>query len=130
MKKSLPVCIMVLAIFSLIYSGCAQSEPTAGNTNPESPGGTTTPTTPITPGTEIIIEDFKFKPNPLTITVGTTVTWSNKDALYHIIKSRDDLFESAPFYVNETFTHTFEEKGVFTYYCKIHGYSDAKVIVE
>jgi len=36
----------------------------------------------------ITIENFQFKPNPLTGKAGTTVTWINQDALHSIKDQR------------------------------------------
>jgi plastocyanin len=81
---------------------------------------------------EIIIEaasavrnvDFEFAPlESFTISAGTTVTWTNIDTGEHNVAS-DLEFTSPMLGQNETFTHTFNSPGSFTYYCQVayHGY--------
>ena len=60
------------------------------------------------------------------VTPGTTVTWINDDSVPHTIQSQDEkgaiigLFNSAPLQTGETFEYTFDESGVYNYYCSFH----------
>ena len=60
------------------------------------------------------------------VTVGTTVVWVNDDAVLHTIQSQDEegniigLFNSAPLKTGERFAHTFDEPGIYNYYCTLH----------
>jgi plastocyanin len=69
-------------------------------------------------------------PSTLTVSVGTTVTWTNKDSVSHTVTSNDNLFESGTLAKNATFQHTFNQKGTFQYHCSFHAFMTAKVIVE
>jgi plastocyanin len=78
--------------------------------------------------------NFKFDPAELTIPVGTTVVWTNKDNVQHTVTSGlrgspTELFDKAvgP---GETFSYTFGEAGTFDYFCIPHTGMDAKITVE
>ena len=67
-----------------------------------------------------------YIPLNLEVRAGTTVTWVNEDSVPHTIQSQDEkgnivaLFNSAPLLTGETFLHTFDESGVYNYYCSLH----------
>lgn len=67
-----------------------------------------------------------YTPLNLEIPVGTTVTWVNEDAVPHTVQSQDSegniigLFNSDLIYTGERFSFTFEEDGVYNYYCSLH----------
>ena len=67
-----------------------------------------------------------YIPLNLEITSGTTVIWVNDDSVPHTIQSLDEqgkiigLFNSAPLQTGETFEYTFDESGLYNYYCSFH----------
>jgi len=67
-----------------------------------------------------------YIPLNLEVSTGTTVIWVNDDSVPHTIQSQDEfgaiigLFNSAPLKTGETFEHTFDESGVYSYYCSLH----------
>ena len=67
-----------------------------------------------------------YSPLNLEIPVGTTVTWVNDDSVPHNIQSTDkkgvviQLFNSPPLNTGDRFEFTFEEEGVYNYYCSFH----------
>lgn len=79
---------------------------------------------------EIEISGFAFVPATITVTVGTTVTWTNLDSVAHTVTSETDLFDSGNLARNATFSYSFADRGTFSYFCAIHPYMRAKVIVE
>jgi plastocyanin len=81
---------------------------------------------------EVKIDNFTFGPAALTVPVGTTVTWTNKDDIPHNVVSTDDpkTFKSKVLDTNEKFSFTFSKPGTFTYFCSIHPKMTAKVIVQ
>lgn len=81
----------------------------------------------------IAIESFQFKPEKLTVEVGTEVTWTNRDDAAHTVKAKTDgtaAFDSDELGQDETFAHTFEAAGEIEYFCEIHQYMTATVVVE
>ncbi len=73
----------------------------------------------------IDIKLFSFKPETLEIPVGTTVVWTNFDAIEHSVTNGtpDKLggaFDSDFFTEGQTFTFTFDKPGTYPYFCKRH----------
>ncbi len=84
---------------------------------------------PTTATAEVTISGFAFGPATITVPVGTTVTWTHNDSPPHTVSSRDAVFDSGNLPPGATFSYTFEQNGTFEYYCKIHPYMTAKIIV-
>lgn len=68
----------------------------------------------------ITIKDLKYTPAKLTIKVGQTVRWINKDDNDHTVSAKDGSFKSDNLQSGETFEHTFTKPGKFDYGCKYH----------
>ncbi|MBA4383952.1 MAG: hypothetical protein C0410_04395 [Anaerolinea sp.] len=81
-------------------------------------------------GSEVEIEDFTYAPVTITIKVGTTVTWTNKDSVRHTVTSDTGLFDSGLLGKGESFNFTFTEVGTFAYHCTPHPNMKAIIIVE
>jgi plastocyanin len=79
---------------------------------------------------EVKIDNFKFGPEALTIPVGTTVTWTNRDDIPHTVVSTEGVFKSKVLDTDEKFTYTFAKAGTFEYFCSIHPKMTGKVIVQ
>lgn len=89
---------------------------------------------PNTVNSQIIIPNGNFdvagagfySPLNLEIPAGITVTWVNDDSVPHNIQSTDgkghviQLFNSPPLNTGDRFEFTFEESGVYNYYCSFH----------
>ena len=77
-----------------------------------------------------------YLPLNLEIPVGTTVTWINEDSVPHNIQSQDkfgkviDVFNSPPLNTGERFKFTFEEDGIYNYYCSFHPWRVGLVTVK
>src|SRR6266853_6034540 len=71
--------------------------------------------------TEVKIDNFTFGPAALTVPVGTTVTWINKDDIPHTVVSTDDskTLESKALDTDEKFPFTFSKAGTYPYFCSI-----------
>ena len=80
----------------------------------------------------ILIADFAFKPATVTVAVGATVRWTNKDEVAHTatatIKS-PAKFESGNLDQNQSFTFTFTKAGKYTYVCTYHPTMTGNVVV-
>jgi plastocyanin len=125
--------VAVLAVLALAGCGSSTSAPAASATPATSPGaGSAT----------VTIKDFAFAPQTLTVPVGATVTWTNNDSAAHTVTSADnmttdaattDLFDSGLMGNGDTFTHTFDAAGTFSYLCMPHrtmASMHAEVVVE
>lgn len=81
-----------------------------------------------------------YIPHTVSILPGGTVTWVNDDNMMHTVTagSIDDIrgsdfpggFDSEIFGAGETFLHTFEDGGTYTYFCIVHPWMEGVVIVQ
>jgi len=76
------------------------------------------------------IDNFVFGPQTITIPVGATVTWTNKDDIPHTSVSTDGVFKSKVLDTDEKFSYKFEKAGTYPYYCTIHPKMTGKIIVQ
>ena len=66
------------------------------------------------------IQNFLFQPKGITINLGDSVKWTNKDAAPHTATSDTALWDSGTLSTNASFTRIFDKTGKFTYHCTIH----------
>ena len=74
--------------------------------------------------------DKSFLPNPITIKVGDTITWTNNDNTIHTVTSGipntptvGQIFDSGLTSLispSKTFSHKFINAGEFSYFCRLH----------
>jgi plastocyanin len=79
---------------------------------------------------EVKIDNFSFGPQNLTVAVGTTVTWTNRDDIPHTVVADDKSFKSKALDTDEKFSYTFSKAGTYPYFCSIHPKMTGKVIVQ
>src|ERR687890_500777 len=98
----------------------------AGNaTNATSTGAAGGPTSvSIVPGSSSLTTDA-YQPNPVQVSTGATVTWTNDDAQPHTATSGenatpDGTFDSGILAPAATFEHTFATAGEYPYFCILH----------
>ena len=83
-----------------------------------------------TEATEVKIDNFSFGPATLTVAVGTSVTWTNRDDIPHTVVSTDGAFKSKVLDTDEKFSFTFSKAGTYPYFCSIHPKMTGKVIAQ
>jgi plastocyanin len=94
-------------------------------------GAGTNPAAAPAPATmEVKIDNFSFGPNSITVAVGTTVTWTNRDDIPHTVVSTDGVFKSKVMDTDEKFSFTFTKAGTFAYFCSIHPKMTGTVVVQ
>lgn len=77
------------------------------------------PPPPTTPGA-VTIFDNGYTPAALSVTEGTTVTWTNTGSAPHTATDRAGRFDSGFLMTGDTFSKTFTTAGTFEYFCTIH----------
>ena len=109
-----------------------------------------TSTQTSTTGTQVSIvqgastmADKAFSPNPVTVKVGDTITWTNNDNQFHTVTSGSGSSDpnmgkafdsglsgaSALTTMGKTFQHQFTQAGQYPYFCQLHPTMVGKVIV-
>lgn len=79
--------------------------------------------------TRASIDNFTFKPDTIAVPVGTTVVWENDDDIVHTVVALDGTFRSQALDTEDKFNFTFDKAGTFEYFCSLHPYMKAKVVV-
>src|SRR5256885_14179730 len=79
---------------------------------------------------EVKIDNFSFGPQTLTVSVGATVTWTNRDDIPHTVVSTDGVFKSKVQDTDEKFSYTFTKAGTYPYFCSIHPKMTGQVMVK
>lgn len=81
---------------------------------------------PVSAGEDVvtvITKDYKFIPSEITVKVGTTVRWDNREKRqYHSVYFKDltGQEDSDYFFPGEIRERTFNKPGTYPYYCEPH----------
>jgi plastocyanin len=75
------------------------------------------------------IDNFTFEPRALTVKVGTTVTWKNRDDIPHVVVSAGK-FRSKTLDTDDSFSFTFTSAGDYSYFCSLHPHMTGMIKVE
>ena len=78
----------------------------------------------------VSIDNFAFHPARLEVSPGTTIIWTNKDSDPHTVSSTKNIWSSEALDTDTTFTRAFKKDGTFPYYCKIHPFMQATIVVK
>jgi len=66
-------------------------------------------------------QQWNYDPNDVTVSVGTTVTWTNTGAVAHTVTTDDSAtFDSGSLDPQAAFSFTPDSPGTFTYHCTFH----------
>ena len=84
---------------------------------------------PSAANADVKIDNFSFGPEELSVAVGTTVTWTNRDDIPHTVVSTDGVFKSKVRDTDERFSYTFTKAGTYPYFCSVHPKMVGKVVV-
>ena len=81
------------------------------------------------------IEDICYIPSNIIVEKGKSVTWINEDSSFHSVTSGfypepSGLFDSGHLDPYQSYTLSFDEYGVYDYFCTLHPWMKAQVIVE
>ena len=114
-SKYMGIGVIALLIGIVALSGCTQNQQNQQNAPPNS----------------VVIQNFAFSPNSLTVKTGTTVTWINKDSTTHTITSDNGAFTSSGNLNNgANYTFTFTKAGTYPYHCSIHPDMKGTIVVQ
>jgi plastocyanin len=76
------------------------------------------------------MEDYRFFPNRVQVTPGTTVTWNNKGAVIHTATDSNGAFDTGDVPAGQAAQVTFQSAGTFTYNCTPHPWMIGQVLVQ
>jgi plastocyanin len=122
--------VSVLLVFAIACS----DDPTSSSNSPSpiapTPTPVATPPPPAQPPAQTasvaipvgaeFLGNRAFNPGTLDVTVGTTVTWTNRDAISHTSTSDAAGWDSGIVAPGGAFSFRFQNSGSFPYHCAIH----------
>jgi plastocyanin len=76
------------------------------------------------------VVEFGYNPKTIAVPKGTRVMWKSVTTIEHDVTLRDGSWQSKELNEGDTASHIFKKRGTFRYYCSIHPFMKAKVIVE
>lgn len=120
MNKVKPALIIAFVVSFFAVTGfyaCSKSSSGYGNT-----GGTSS-------GNSVSIKNFSFSAATVTVASGTTVTWTNNDAVTHTVTADDGSFDSGNIAPGAAFSHKFSTVATVKYHCSIHTMMTGSVVV-
>ena len=79
---------------------------------------------------QIVIKDFHFTPQILTVKSGEKITWINRDEEPHTVVSVEKQFKkSVALDTDQEFTITAGTPGTYTYFCSVHPKMTGTIVV-
>jgi plastocyanin len=116
-----------LTVASILALVVASSTFAAAQKTPSAPPGRVVK---VAAAPQVEIHDFQFTPATVTVPVGTTVTWTNRDDTLHTVTEANRRFASPGLDPGGVFSYTFASAGSYTYFCSLHPHMTATVIVK
>ena len=85
---------------------------------------------PVPGPADVFIDNFTFGPNVLTVKVGTTVRWVNRDDIPHLVVDKErKLFRSKALDTEDSYSFTFDKPGTYDYFCGLHPHMTGQIVV-
>jgi plastocyanin len=121
-RRRFSLLLFLLALMALLQWRCGEN-----------------PLQPVMQGpNEVWISSSGFDPSTMTVTSGTTVTWTNKDNVTHDVTSGrpgnvENAFDPSPnLKANDAHSVSFNQRGTFNYFCLTHGSNHAggRIVVQ
>jgi plastocyanin len=121
----------------LALAGCAAAGPSGAAATTPPVTGTASSTADVAPTSvatggarTLMIQNFLFAPEGLTVAPGATVTVVNQDTANHTLTEKDHSFDTGNIPGNATGTFTAPTKaGTYPYICAIHPFMTGTLTV-
>jgi len=107
-NKLLYLNILVLLISAFAIISCGKNS------------GYTSPMNNVPATNMVSIVNMSFSPASLSVTAGTTITWTNNDNTTHTVTADDNSFDSGNIAPGTKYSRLFSAAGTYTYHCTIH----------
>jgi plastocyanin len=82
----------------------------------------------------VTIKLFQYQPGRIQVKPGTTVTWINEDEIFHTVtavagEGKGGGFDASLDGKGKSFSFTFSQPGIYTYYCDRHEHMRGEIEV-
>jgi amicyanin len=126
----------LFAVGAIVLAACgggggksAAAHGMAAMAMPPQAGGNASNATAAVSTNNVKIENFAFSPATVRVKAGSTIVWTNGDAIQHDVTFDGGNISSGVMNHNDTFSHTFTTAGTYHYICSIHPFMHGTVIV-
>ena len=116
MTIRLALCSLMLVALAACGSSSSSSPASPSSSSSSSTSGT--PVSIVSGATTLTTN--AYAPNPITVAVGGSVTWTNNDSITHTSTADGGAWSSGSIAPGGKFTATFSTAGSFKYHCAIH----------
>ncbi len=106
---------ILVALLLSVSIACSSSSP---STSPTPSTGPTVSDSIVAGATTLTTT--AYAPNPISVAVGGSVTWTNNDTTAHTSTADGGTWSSGSIAPGATFTTMFSTAGTFRYHCAIH----------
>jgi plastocyanin len=113
MRSKRSLALPLVCLLSPFAVGC-------GGGDDSTSGNAPAPSGDAVRAAKVEIEDFSYKPDPVTIEEGGKVIWLNRDSVAHTATAVDGSFDTGPIEEGKLKSETFKEPGTYQYVCSIH----------
>ncbi len=85
-------------------------------------------------GSSVTVKLFQYQPARIQVKAGTTVTWMNEDEIFHTVtawepEKEGGRFDAALDGKGKSFSFTFSQPGIYSYYCDRHEHMRGEIEV-
>jgi plastocyanin len=141
--------VVLLAALTLSLAACAggaadpTDQPSQAPATTAAPSASAVASQSVAPsddaggGAEVLLGDMSYSPGELTVSAGTTVTFTNGSSLPHTVThgtggrpADDAAFDKSVSPDGGTVEITFDEPGTYDITCKLHPTMQMRVVVE
>jgi plastocyanin len=127
--RHLQATILTVVVALTVATCSGPSTPTPAGAAPTAAPPAAASGAPAAGASAVTIAGFAFAPATITVSVGTTVTWTNNDSTGHTVTADDGSFASGTLAPGATFSQAFTTAGTFAYHCSIHSSMQGTVTV-
>ncbi len=114
------VCGLLLALAAVGASGCGSGGDSSSSTSTETSANAPAPSGNAARSEKVVIADYAYNPDPVTIEEGGKVIWQNEDPVAHTATAEDGSFDTGPIEEGKIKSETFKQPGTYEYVCSIH----------
>ena len=119
------VALSLLAAIAALIAGCGGS---SGDADRSSSSADTTAGASKA-AAAVTIRDFVYEPATISVPVGTTLSFANRDSAPHTVTSKQSgAFESGTIDGGKSGEVTLKKAGTFAYYCLFHPFMKGTII--
>ncbi len=126
------VIIVAAAVWGLTTSNNNKTNNQPNNNPYSSQTSNSSNSTSTTNGqtSSVSIENMMFTPAQITVSKGTTVTWTNNDSVAHTVTDDNAKGpDSGSITPGQTYSYTYNTTGSFPYHCNFHSQMHGTVVV-